>query len=158
MNTLNYRECTIGKKKQGSGSEKDELRYYQMRSERSSFENIMIIQLQDIQEQQPLTSPSEGGTGGQDSRTISKNMSKDVLPASKTSPIPRKGSHPYFPLNQNREPTPLRRSQWTGSLNSPPLQNLIPSLPSQIMIVLKWSYSYHVRKQWEQKILPRSIT
>ena len=43
MNTLSYRKHIIGKKKQDSGNEKDELLYYQMQSERSCFENIIII-------------------------------------------------------------------------------------------------------------------
>ena len=158
MNTPSYRERTIGRKKQDSGSAKDKSLYYQMQSERNYFKNIMIIQWQDIQKRRPLTFPSEKGTGGQDSRTTSKNTSKDALLANKISQIPRKRSHPCFPSNQNREPTPLRQSRQTGSLNSPLFQNLIPSSPSQIIIVLKRSYSYYVKKRWEQKILPRSIT
>ena len=129
-----------------------------MRSKRSSSENITTIPSRDIQGQRPLTSPSEESTGGQDSRTIFRNMSKDVLPASKTSLTSKRRSHPYFPSNQSKEPTPLRRSQWIGLLNSPLLLDLIPSSPSPITIVLKRSYSYHVRKLWGPKILPRSTT
>ena len=157
-NTPSYKESTTGKKKQDSESKKDKSLYYQMCLERNSFGNIMIILWQDIQEQLPLTSPSKEGTDGQDSKTISKNTSKDALLARKISQIPKKRSHPCFPSNQNREPTPLRQLRWTGSLNSPLFWNLIPSSPSQIMNVLKRSYSFHIRKRWEQKILPKSIT
>ena len=99
MNTPSYRKHTIGKKKQDLGSEKDKLLYYQMRSERNYFKNIIIIQWQDIQEWQPLTFLSKEGTGGHDSKTISKNTSKDALLASRISQTPKRRNHPCFPSN-----------------------------------------------------------
>ena len=102
-NTPSYKERTIGKKKQDSRSEKDKSLYYQMRLERNSFENIMIIQWRDIQEQLPLTSPSEESTGGQDSKITSKNTLKDALLASKKVRYPEE------------EATPVSHQTKTGS-------------------------------------------